>query len=121
MASAVWKGGLIVLALAQQTGLKIGTALMNGFCSPFPDSSSQAIWMSKVEPEVQGRVFATRFFLTQLATPLGAAIAGPYPRAAVLAVCFLYMFSLEPILTYNTKLKGSSCRPLARPSESTYW
>ncbi|MEM6521270.1 MAG: MFS transporter, partial [Cyanobacteria bacterium P01_C01_bin.70] len=75
--TAIWKFGLIVLALAQQTSIKIGTALVCGFCSPFPGSCSQAIWRSKVAPEMQGRVFATRFLLTQLATPLGAAIAGP--------------------------------------------
>lgn len=75
--SAIWKVGLIVLALAQTVSTKVGTALLSGFCSPFPGSCSQAIWRSKVEPEVQGRVFATRFLLTQLATPLGAAIAGP--------------------------------------------
>ncbi|MEM9447501.1 MAG: MFS transporter [Cyanobacteria bacterium P01_E01_bin.6] len=77
IAGAVWKVGLIVLALAQHTSTKIGTALMSGFCSPFPNSCSQAIWRVRVEPEVQGRVFATRFLLTQLATPVGAAIAGP--------------------------------------------
>ena len=77
IASAIWKFGLIVLALAQRTSIKIGTALTCGFCSPFPGSCSQAIWRAKVEPAVQGRVFATRFLLTQLATPLGAAIAGP--------------------------------------------
>ena len=77
IASGIWKVGLIVLALAQQTSVKIGTALMSGFCSPFPGSCSQAIWRAKVAPAVQGRVFATRFLLTQLATPLGAAIAGP--------------------------------------------
>ncbi|MEO0539175.1 MAG: MFS transporter [Cyanobacteria bacterium P01_A01_bin.123] len=75
--SAIWKVGLIVLALAQTVATQIGTALVSGFCSPFPGSCSQAIWRSKVEPDVQGRVFATRFLLTQLATPLGAAIAGP--------------------------------------------
>ena len=75
--SAIWKVGLIVLALAQTVTTQIGTALVSGFCSPFPGSCSQAIWRSKVEPEVQGRVFATRFLLTQLATPLGAVIAGP--------------------------------------------
>ncbi|ASC72645.1 Macrolide efflux protein A [Halomicronema hongdechloris C2206] len=77
IAGAVWKVGLMVLALAQQTSVKIGTALVSGFCSPFPSSCSQAIWRAKVEPAFQGRVFATRFLLTQLATPLGAAIAGP--------------------------------------------
>lgn len=77
VASAIWKIGLIVLALAQYTSTKISTALVSGFCSPFPGSLSQAIWRIKVEPEVQGRVFSTRFLLTQLATPLGGAIAGP--------------------------------------------
>jgi len=77
IAGALLNVGLIVLALAQRTSIKIGTALMSGFCSPFSSSCSQAIWRAKVEPEVQGRVFATRFLLAQLATPLGAAIAGP--------------------------------------------
>ncbi|MEO0537487.1 MAG: MFS transporter [Cyanobacteria bacterium P01_A01_bin.123] len=75
--SAIWKVGLLILALAQNTATKMGTALVSGFCSPFPGSCSQAIWRAKVEPEVQGRVFATRFLLTQLATPLDAAISGP--------------------------------------------
>lgn len=57
--------------------VKIGAALTCGFCSPFPDSSNQAIWMSKVKPELQGRVFAARDLVTQIAIPLGAAIAGP--------------------------------------------
>lgn len=75
--SAIWKVGLIVLALARNFAAQISTALMSGFCSPFPGSCSQAIWRSQVEPEVQGRVFASRFLVTQLATPLGAAISGP--------------------------------------------
>lgn len=77
IASALWKLGIVVLALAQRTGTKIGTALVCGFCSPFPESANQAIWMSKVEPQAQGRVFATRFLLTQLSSPIGYAIAGP--------------------------------------------
>ena len=77
IASAIWQAGLIGLALAQQLPLKIGTALVSGFCSPFPGSCSQAIWRTQVAPALQGRVFAARFLLTQLATPLGAAIAGP--------------------------------------------
>ncbi|NEQ30129.1 MAG: MFS transporter [Leptolyngbya sp. SIO4C5] len=75
--SAIWKVGLMVLALARNLATQIGTGLVSGFCSPFPGSCSQAIWRSQVEPEVQGRVFASRFLVTQLATPLGAAIAGP--------------------------------------------
>ena len=77
ISSAIWKTGLIVLALSRNLATQIGTTLISGFCSPFPMSCSQAIWRSQVEPEVQGRVFASRFLVTQLATPLGAAIAGP--------------------------------------------
>ncbi len=75
--SAIWKGGIVVLALAQHNSIKIVIVLVCGFCSPFPSSASQAIWRAKVNPDVQGRVFSTRFLLTQLATPLGAAISGP--------------------------------------------
>ena len=77
IATASWKVGLIVLTLVRQPITYLGTALVSGFCSPFPGSCSQAIWRSKVEPAVQGRVFAARYLLTQLATTVGAAIAGP--------------------------------------------
>lgn len=77
LGSAVWKLGLIVLSLTRTTSVKIGAALTCGFCSPFPDSSNQAIWMSKVKPDLQGRVFAARDLIAQIAIPLGAAIAGP--------------------------------------------
>lgn len=77
LGSAVWKLGLIVLSITQTMSVKISAALTCGFCSPFPDSSNQAIWMSKVKPELQGRVFAARDLVTQIAIPLGAAIAGP--------------------------------------------
>ena len=75
--SAIWKVGLMVLAITRNFAIHIGTALASGFCSPFPGSCSQAIWRVQVAPEVQGRVFASRFLVTQLATPIGAAIAGP--------------------------------------------
>jgi fumarate reductase subunit D len=47
------------------------------FFWPFISSSSQAIWLSKVEPEVQGRVFAARYLISQIASPVGLAISGP--------------------------------------------
>ncbi|MEM9092602.1 MAG: hypothetical protein AAGC93_28205 [Cyanobacteria bacterium P01_F01_bin.53] len=71
MAGAIWRLGQTVLALVQQTSVKIGIALARGLCSPFPGICSQAIWRTKGEPDMQGRVLATRFLLTQLATPLG--------------------------------------------------
>ncbi|MEM9543259.1 MAG: MFS transporter [Cyanobacteria bacterium P01_E01_bin.42] len=74
--NAIWKVGLMMLALIRNFSASVVFAFMSGFCSPFPGSCSQAIWRSQVEPEVQGRVFASRFLITQLAAPLGAAIAG---------------------------------------------
>lgn len=74
---AVWSLGLVVLAVTSDATLQIGIAVLGGFCMPFSASCTQAIWQSRVEPEVQGRVFASRFLVTQSATPLGAAIAGP--------------------------------------------
>ncbi|AFY71457.1 major facilitator superfamily MFS_1 [Thalassoporum mexicanum PCC 7367] len=92
---AIWKIGLVTLALAKHISVEMLIAFVCGFCSPFPQSYSQAIWMAKVEPAVQGRVFSTRFLLTQLATPLGAAIAGP-----------LADFVFEPMIHSDHQLTG---------------
>lgn len=51
------------------------------FCSsfnfPLMDSSETAIWMAKVKPEAQGRVFAANSFLAQCLSAIAALIAGP--------------------------------------------
>ncbi len=39
--------------------------------------SNQAIWQSKVEPDVQGRVFAMQQMVTRAASPLAYFLAGP--------------------------------------------
>jgi DHA3 family macrolide efflux protein-like MFS transporter len=41
------------------------------------NGSNQAIWMAKVPPDVQGRVFSTRRLIAWIAIPVGALIAGP--------------------------------------------
>ncbi|MEM7714757.1 MAG: MFS transporter [Cyanobacteria bacterium P01_A01_bin.68] len=74
--SAIWKLGLLTLSLAIEIRLKMVAAFFSGFSSPFPSSSNQAIWLSKIEPDIQGRVFAARFLIAQIPTALGAAIAG---------------------------------------------
>ncbi|MEM9274139.1 MAG: MFS transporter [Cyanobacteria bacterium P01_F01_bin.143] len=76
LGNAVWKAGLILLSVTQNIFVKLAAAIMSGFCSPFPDSANQAIWMSRVKPDIQGRVFAARDLIAGIATPLGAAIAG---------------------------------------------
>jgi MFS family permease len=51
------------------------------FCSsvnfPLNGSSENAIWLVKVDPEVQGRVFAARSLLLQLFSAIAYLIAGP--------------------------------------------
>ncbi|MDF5724806.1 MAG: MFS transporter [Rhizonema sp. PD37] len=51
------------------------------FCSslniPIFSSPAQTIWLSKVKPEVQGRVFATRSLFVQPAVVISTLIAGP--------------------------------------------
>lgn len=47
------------------------------FFVPIANASSNAIWQTKVEPGVQGRVFAARRMLASFATPLAYLTAGP--------------------------------------------
>lgn len=66
------------------------------FCCPIVFSSNQAIWQSKVAPDVQGRVFAIRGAIV-LATPLLAdLIIGPLADKV-----------FEPLLVVNGTLAGS--------------
>jgi DHA3 family macrolide efflux protein-like MFS transporter len=41
------------------------------------NSCSQAIWQSKVPPDIQGRVFSTRRVIAQMTVPLAFGLAGP--------------------------------------------
>jgi len=50
---------------------------LGAFFSPIINGSNQAIWMAKVEPDVQGRVFATRRLIAWLVTPIATLAAGP--------------------------------------------
>lgn len=47
------------------------------FFLPIINGSSQAIWQAKVEPDVQGRVFAARRLIAQVSAPLAMLVAGP--------------------------------------------
>jgi MFS family permease len=47
------------------------------FVIPIANGSSQALWQAKVEPDVQGRVFAARRVLAQIAGPVAMLMAGP--------------------------------------------
>ena len=47
------------------------------FTMPIINGSSQAIWQSKVDPDVQGRVFSVRRMIAWSMTPLAYIVAGP--------------------------------------------
>ena len=66
----------IVIAFGQALSIWIRSILFV-FQFPILGSSREAIWLAKVAPEVQGRVFATRGVIVQLASALGLLIAGP--------------------------------------------
>jgi len=73
-------GGLIGLA-----GLGLGRALpvwaavsfVSAMVFPTVNASSQAIWQSKVPPDLQGRVFSVRLMMAQFGAPLSMLLAGP--------------------------------------------
>lgn len=69
--------GVLVIGLGQNLALWAIGMFFSAFFVPLVDSSNQAIWQSKVAPDVQGRVFAVRRLIAWLANPLGAALAGP--------------------------------------------
>ncbi|MBA3947797.1 MAG: MFS transporter [Herpetosiphonaceae bacterium] len=68
---------LLLGGLQPSTTLVAGAAFLFLFATPFILGSSQAIWQSKVAPDVQGRVFAVRRMIAISATPLAYVLAGP--------------------------------------------
>ena len=69
--------GLLAIAIGQGHVVWIGAALITALFVPLLGSCNQAIWLSKVDPNVQGQVFASRFLIAQLASPIGYALTGP--------------------------------------------
>ena len=68
--------GLVLMGIRPEVGLVVaGLILMDG-THPIAGGSSQAIWQSKVPPELQGRVFAIRQLTAIAATPIAYLLAG---------------------------------------------
>ncbi|MDP8934670.1 MAG: MFS transporter, partial [Cyanobacteriota bacterium] len=67
----------IVFGFGQALSIWVPAQFCSSFNFPILGSSNEAIWLAKVAPEVQGRVFATRAVIVQLASAIGLLIAGP--------------------------------------------
>jgi hypothetical protein len=54
----------------------IGALALSALLSPLINGSNQAIWQSKVPPDMQGRVFSARRLIAWLTNPISPLIAG---------------------------------------------
>jgi MFS transporter, DHA3 family, macrolide efflux protein len=63
---------------------------------PIMGGSSQAIWQSKTEPDIQGRVFAVRRMIAWSTLPISYLLAGPLADTV-----------FEPLMAVNGALSGS--------------
>lgn len=96
-------GAILVVGLGVLfAGLRPSAALISAalfgafFVLPIVNGSSQAIWQSKVAPDVQGRVFATRSTIAMIMNPLAYILSGPLAD---------YVF--EPLLVAGGPLSAS--------------
>jgi len=69
--------GQVVMGVGKSLPVWGVGSFMGQFFGPIINGSNQAIWMAKVEPDVQGRVFATRRLIAWLVTPIATLVAGP--------------------------------------------
>ena len=87
--------GVMVMGLGRGLPLWAAGNFLGAFLVPFINSSNQAIWQSKVAPDLQGRVFATRRLIAWFVTPFATLLAGP-----------LADYAFEPALSANGLLSG---------------
>ncbi|MCG5216564.1 MFS transporter [Streptosporangium sp. KLBMP 9127] len=95
--------GIVVFSLFGRILLGLGDSVLvwaiGWLCAwsalPIITGYGQAIWQQKVDPAVQGRVFAARSLMENLATPIALGLAGP-----------LADFVLEPAMNDGGALAG---------------
>lgn len=69
--------GMALLGIGQSLPVWLVAGFMTMVFISVLNAHNQALWMAKVAPEVQGRVFATRRLIAQLLGPMAALAAGP--------------------------------------------
>ncbi len=68
--------GLILFGLGRSLYVWIPMALLSAMTFPLTQSASNAIWQSKVAPDIQGRVFSARRLIAWLMDPIMPVVSG---------------------------------------------
>jgi DHA3 family macrolide efflux protein-like MFS transporter len=69
--------GDFMMGVGRTTPAWVFAAFFSAFFVPFIVACERSIWQSKVEPGVQGRVFAIQNMFRQMMMPVGYLVAGP--------------------------------------------
>jgi DHA3 family macrolide efflux protein-like MFS transporter len=69
--------GMVLMGLGRDLYAWSSAAFIELFFIPIVNGSNQAIWQTKVAPDVQGRVFATRALIAQISAPVAMLLSGP--------------------------------------------
>ncbi|MCL4258004.1 MAG: MFS transporter [Anaerolineales bacterium] len=76
--TGIWMGVMLLFLLMPAS---LPLIAITGFFSmlvlPIMNGSSQALWQSKTEPDLQGRVFSVRRMLAQFTAPIAILLSGP--------------------------------------------
>ncbi|MBV6396979.1 MAG: hypothetical protein HFACDABA_02583 [Anaerolineales bacterium] len=93
----IWSGlGLGIVGLTGGLPVWIVGTILAALAGPLVNSSNQAIWQSKVAPDLQGRVFSARRLIAWFTNPISPLIAGA-----------LADYLLEPAARAGTGLPGA--------------
>ena len=87
--------GVVLLGLGRSLPVWAVAMFFGSFFIPVINGSNQAIWQSKVAPDVQGRVFSIRRLIAWFVNPAAMLIAGP-----------LADFVMEPAMRAGGALTG---------------
>lgn len=69
--------GTALMGLGQSLPVWVVAGFITMICVSVLNAHNQALWMAKVAPDVQGRVFATRRLIAQMLGPVAALVSGP--------------------------------------------
>ena len=73
-----WLGLCVILVgLRPYLPLIIAGSFLGMLVVPIANGASQVLWQTKVEPDIQGRVFAMRRMIAQSIAPIATLMAGP--------------------------------------------